>query len=143
MKTWKILKPVLTVIGIAVAGMGTAAIINKPKSVYADRPEEQNPFEGQKVRFVPDDKDPVNADGERGHLERLPASQVPATHVSTFYERVIKRGLDVILSFFGIIIASPVFLFLDWRISRPPPVPFFIGQNDIYLIKNESEQLFL
>ena len=28
-----------------------------------------NPFEGKRVVFVPDDNDPQNADGKRGHLK--------------------------------------------------------------------------
>ena len=50
--------------------MAIVAIIKKPSSVYANKPEEMNPMEGKKVRFVEDQEEKENADGVRGHLKR-------------------------------------------------------------------------
>ena len=47
------------------------AIIKKPNSVYRNKPAEQNPMEGKKVRFVENDDEKENADGVRGHLEAV------------------------------------------------------------------------
>ncbi len=61
MKIWKY---ILTAAGLVGAALGVSAIINKPKSIYMNKPEEKNPFEGKKVRFVRDANDTVNEDGE-------------------------------------------------------------------------------
>lgn len=93
-----------------------------PQSIYADQPEEQNPMEGRKVVFVEDSNDPVNADGKQGHLEAVANS----THIPTFYEKYVKRGFDVILSFGGLIVLSPVYAVtaLAIKIDDPGPVLF-------------------
>ena len=43
---------VITVLGTVAAGMAVVGIIKKPGSVYRDKPEEKNPMEGKKVKFV-------------------------------------------------------------------------------------------
>lgn len=109
------------------------AIIKKPNSVYRNKPAEQNPMEGKKVRFVGNDDENANADGVRGHLEAIGV----ADHKPSFYEKVFKRLIDIVLSFFGLVILSPVFLFLTlWIIiDDPGPVLFTqkrLGKNKQY-----------
>lgn len=109
------------------------AIIKKPGSVYRNKPEEQNHMEGRKVCFVENDDEKENADGMRGHLEAIGV----ADHKPSFYEKVIKRLIDIVLSFFGLVILSPVFLFLTlWIIiDDPGPVLFTqkrLGKNKQY-----------
>ena len=65
-----------------------------------------NPMQGQKVVFIECASDPVNADGVRGHLEAAGVSD----YSPGFYEKYIKRLLDIILSGVGLIVLSPVFL---------------------------------
>lgn len=93
-----------------------------PKSVYADQPEEQNPMEGKKVVFVEDENEPMNADGKCGHLEAVGASE----HIPTFYEKYVKRGLDIVLSFGGMVVLAPVYAVtaLAIKIDDPGPVLF-------------------
>ena len=64
-------KSVLATFGAVAAGVRAAVLVSKSNSVYKNHPEEQNPFEGKRVKFVRDENDPVNADGERGHLEEI------------------------------------------------------------------------
>ena len=109
------------------------AFIKKPNSVYRNKPAEQNPMEGKKVRFVENDDEKENADGVRGHLEAVGV----ADHKPSFYEKVFKRLIDIVLSFFGLVILSPVFLFLAlWIIiDDPGPVLFTqkrLGKNKQY-----------
>ena len=109
------------------------ALMKRPSSRYKDKPSEQNPMEGRTVRFVENTSEPENADGVRGHLE---ATGI-ASHRAGFYERVIKRLLDIILSFFGLVFLSPIFLVLSlWIvIDDPGPVLFTqkrIGRNKQY-----------
>jgi len=109
------------------------AIIKKSSSVYKNKPEERNPMEGKKVRFVENDAEKENADGVRGHLEAVGT----VDHKPSFYEKVFKRTIDVILSFFGLVILSPVFLVLTlWIIiDDPGPVLFTqkrLGKNKQY-----------
>ena len=106
----------------AAAALTAAAVIAKPGSVYRDKPEEQNPMEGKKVRFVEDETEPENADGVRGHLEAVG----PSDRKAGVYETVFKRIIDVILSFGGLVLLSPILLAITlWiRIDDPGPAIF-------------------
>jgi len=109
------------------------AIIKKPDSIYAYKSEERNPMEGKMVRFVENDAEKENADGVRGHLEAVGA----VDHKPSVYEKVFKRAIDIVLSFFGLVILSPVFLVLTlWIIiDDPGPVLFTqkrLGKNKQY-----------
>ena len=109
------------------------AIVKKPGSVYKNKPEERNPMEGKKVRFVENDAEKENADGVKGHLEAVGV----VDHKPSFYEKVFKRAIDIVLSFFGLVILSPMLLGLTlWIIiDDPGPVLFTqkrLGKNKQY-----------
>ena len=96
---------VLIILGVLVAGLlllGIIAIIKKPGSVYKNQPEQQNPMEGKKVIFVEDENDKENADGIKGHLKAVGESEKRRG----LYENVIKRVLDVVLSFGGLVVLA-------------------------------------
>ena len=129
----KVLLIILLVICAIALIMAILALIKKPSSVYKNKPEERNPMENKKVVFVENDSEKENADGVRGHLMAKGDSE----HKAGAYERIFKRLLDVILSFFGLLFLSPVFLFLTlWIvIDDPGPVLFTqkrIGKNKQY-----------
>ena len=107
--------------------MAIVAIIKKPSSVYANKPEEMNPMEGKKVRFVEDQEEKENADGVRGHLEAIGVTDQKAG----FYEKVIKRVIDIVLSFFGLLLLSPVFAVLSLWIVIDDPGPILFTQKRI------------
>lgn len=109
------------------AGMGVVAAIKKPGSVYKNKPDEKNPMEGKKVRFVEDENESENADGVRGHLEAIGETQ----HKAGIYEKYVKRILDVILSFGGLVVLSPVFLILSLWIVIDDPGPILFTQKRI------------
>lgn len=128
---------VLLIILAIIAGialiMALVAFITKPSSVYKNRPNEKNPMEGKIVRFIANNVEKENADGVRGHLEAIGE----ANHKAGIYEKVFKRIIDIILSFFGLVLLSPVLLFLCiWIvIDDPGPVLFTqkrIGKNKQY-----------
>ena len=109
------------------------AVWNKPKSVYKDNPKEWNSMQGQIVRFVENKDEQENADGVRGHLEAIG----PSNHQPGIYETYIKRVLDVVVSLSGMIVLSPIFLFLTiWiLVDNPGPVLFTqkrIGRDKQY-----------
>lgn len=112
------------------------SIIGKRKqgdSRYENDPEQKNPLEGKKVIFVENEDEPENADGARGHLEVVGVSD----YIPGFYEKYIKRGIDIILSFGGLVVLSPVFLGISIaiKIDDPGPVLFTqkrTGQNKKY-----------
>ena len=128
------------VIGVAVTVLGTVfvvtSIVGKKKkgdSTYENDPEQKNPLEGKKVVFIENEEEPENADGVRGHLEAVGDSE----HVPGFYEKYIKRGVDIILSFGGLVVLSPVLLGISIaiKIDDPGPVLFTqkrMGQNKKY-----------
>ena len=101
------------------------AIIKRPDSVYKNKPEEQNPMEGKMVCFVEVDTEKENADGVKGHLEAVG----DAHHDPSIYEKLFKRVIDIILSFFGLVILSPVFLVLTIRIIIDDPGPVLFTQK--------------
>ena len=107
--------------------MFLVAIIKKPSSIYTNKPEEKNPMEGKKVRFVENQNEKENADGVRGHLEAIGVT----SHKAEFYEKIIKRMIDIILSFFGLLLLSPVFAVLSLWIIIDDPGPILFTQKRI------------
>jgi O-antigen biosynthesis protein WbqP len=107
--------------------MYVIAMIKRPGSRYQDKPEEQNPMQGKMVRFVADESEKENADGVRGHLEAIGAS----SHKTGVYERVVKRCLDLILSFGGLVVLSPIFAFIAIWILIDDPGPVLFKQKRI------------
>ena len=124
MNPWLVV--LLIIVGLFVL-MYVVAMIKRPGSRYATAPEERNPMEGKMVRFVEDEDEPENADGVRGHLEAVGAS----SHHAGVYERVVKRVLDLILSFGGLVLLSPVFLILTLWILIDDPGPVLFKQKRI------------
>ncbi len=95
-------------------------------------------MEGKKVRLILCDDDPVNADGIKGHLEEVPSEETGEDfhlHKRSFYEIVIKRSFDILLSFMGLVLLSPVFLILCLAIVIDDPGPVFFAQKRIGLNK--------
>lgn len=119
MNPWLVVLLVLIVLFLV---MYIVAMIKRPGSRYKNDPSQQNPMQGKMVRFVENPTEPENADGMRGHLEAIATS----SHRAGAYERIGKRILDIILSFGGLVILSPVFLILSlWiKIDDPGPVLF-------------------
>ncbi len=113
---------VIAAIGAVLAVIGMAT---KPSSVYRHQKNEQNPMEGKRVKFVEDESEKENADGVRGHLEAVGDS----AHKACVYERFIKRSLDIILSFGGLLVLSPVFLVISIWILIDDPGPVFFTQK--------------
>ena len=118
---------IITVLGSVAAGMAVVGAIKKPGSVYKDKPEERNPMEGKKVRFVENADEPANADGVCGHLEAIGETN----HKAGVYEKYIKRGIDIILSFGGLVVLSPVFAILALWIVIDDPGPVLFTQKRI------------
>lgn len=129
----KVVLTILAILAVAFILMVILALAKKKSSVYGNEPEQRNPLEGKKVVFVENENEPENADGVRGHLEAVGESQ----HKAGVYEKYIKRGLDVLLSFGGLVVLSPVFLaiFIAIKIDDPGPVLFTqkrVGKNKRY-----------
>lgn len=109
-------------------------VIKKQKeSRYFHLPNEKNPFEGKKVIFIEDDNDEVNADGVRGHL----VAKGSTNYKPGFYVKYIKRLLDLVVSFLGLIVLSPVFLLILILIKIDDPGPAYftqkrVGQNKMF-----------
>ena len=128
------------VIGVSAAVLGTAFVTasvvskkKKPDTVYDNEPEQKNPLEGKKVVFVENEEEKENADGVKGHLEAIGDSD----HKAGIYEKYVKRGIDIALSFGGLVVLSPVFaaVALAIKIEDPGPVLFTqkrVGQNKQY-----------
>ena len=121
------------VVSTAFVGLTAIAKLNKGKSVYDDELNEKNPLEGKKVKFVENENDKENADGVKGHLEAVGESN----HQAGFYERYVKRGIDVVLSFGGLVVLSPIMgvIALAIKVEDPGPVLFTqkrMGQNKKY-----------
>lgn len=132
-KVKKIAEIVAVTTGTVFIGMNILAGKKKGSSVYENEPGQQNPLEGRKVVFVADENDNENADGVRGHLEAAGTLE----HHPGIYERYVKRALDVVLSFGGLVVLSPLYagISLAIMIDDPGPVLFTqkrMGQNKKY-----------
>lgn len=121
---------VYIILGIAIL-LVLLAVIKKPSSIYKNIPEEQNPMEGKKVRFIEDENEKENADGVRGHLEAIGETN----HKTSFYEKFVKRCFDIVLSFFGLVLLSPVFIFVSFWIMIDDPGPILFGQKRVGMDK--------
>ena len=114
-------------------GLNIIAKRKRADSVIENDSEQKNPFEGKKVVFVEDENDKENADGVRGHLESIGVSD----YKPSFYEKYTKRGIDLILSFGGLVLLSPIMGAISLAIKIEDPGPAFftqkrIGQNKQY-----------
>lgn len=132
-KVGKLIRITAVATGAALVGLSIVAKKKKPDSIYDNEPEQKNPLEGSKVIFVEDENDKENADGVKGHLEAVGYSE----YKSSMYERYIKRGTDIVLSFGGLVLLSPIMgaIALAIKIEDPGPVLFTqkrIGQNKQY-----------
>lgn len=114
-------------LGLAAASLSTLAFIKKSSSIYKDQPEQLNPMEGKLVKFVPDNDAPENADGERGYLKPCGNS----TPILNGYSRFVKRPIDIVLSFSGIILLSPVLAGISLVIIADDPGPVLFSQKRI------------
>lgn len=119
-------------LGASFITLSAIAKMKKPSSVYDDDPEQKNGLEGKKVQFIEDENDPENADGVRGHLVEIGESEQRNSSYIPF-----KRALDIILSFGGLVVLSPVFagIAIATKIDDPGPVLFVqkrVGKNKQY-----------
>ena len=133
MKIKKILKIITTILCTIFFVLIIVARKTKKDSVYDNASEEKNPMEGKKVIFIEDENDKENADGVKGHLEVVGET----LYKPGIYDKYVKRAIDIILSFAGLVVLSPVFLILSLAIiiEDPGPVLFTqkrLGQNKQY-----------
>lgn len=123
----KILK--VTAIGTGVTFFGLNMIAKKKKgdSVFEKEKDQKNPFAGKKVVFVEDESDEENADGVRGHLEAVGETKKS----KGIYDRYIKRAIDVVLSFGGLVVLSPIYAGIAIAIKIDDPGPVFFTQKRV------------
>lgn len=121
----KVILTILAILVVAFVLMAILALAKKGGSVYKNAPEQKNPLEGKRVVFVENENEPENADGVRGHLEAVSES----SHHAGVYEKYIKRMLDIILSFGGLVVLSPIFLVLAVAIYIDDPGPILFTQK--------------
>lgn len=123
---------ILTVIILFVA-LFILALSKKNDSLYRNNISEKNLMQGKIVEFVENEADEENADGLKGHLVAVGY----ATPIRSLYNKYLKRALDIIISFCGLIILFPVFLviIIAIKIDDPGPVLFIqkrVGENKEY-----------
>ena len=120
-------------LGAAFTALSAVAAVKRADSRYENEPAEKNPLEGKKVEFVPDESKSENADGQRGYLKAVGDC---AANLSA-YDKYVKRALDVVISFGGLVALSPVLagVAIVIRIDDPGPVLFTqkrVGENKQY-----------
>ena len=131
---WTVMLIILGILFAMLLLLGILAFVKKSDSVYKNQREQRNRMEGKEVVFVENENDKENADGVRGHLEAIGDSKKR----KGFYENVIKRVLDVILSFGGLVVLSPAFLVLIIAIVIDDPGPVLFTQKRV----GKSKQYF-
>lgn len=127
-------KKVIKYIGLGFAALGfifiglkAVASRKKGDSVYKNEPEQRNPMAGKKVVFIADENDKENADGVKGHLEEVGVSD----YQPGIYDRYIKRAIDIVLSFGGLVLLSPVYAIIALAIVIDDPGPVLFTQKRI------------
>lgn len=130
---WSIILTILKILLGIFVFLEIIALIDKPSSVYRNEPEQQNPMMGKNVEFAYDENDQENADGVRGHLIAVGECDL----WESIYDKYIKRLLDLVISFFGLVVLSPVFvsLIIAIVVDDPGPVLFTqkrVGKNKQY-----------
>lgn len=133
-KLKKIIEIATAILTVVFVGMSILAKKKKPSSIYEDATPQKNQFEGKRVILVENENDKENADGIRGHLEAIGET----SYHPSFYERYIKRAIDVILSFGGIVILSPIFVVIALAIKIEDPGPVFFTQKRV----GQNKQFF-
>lgn len=133
MKIKKIINILAGILPVIFVILSIIAIKKKKDSVYENQPDEKNLLEGKRVVFVEDEDKPENADGLRGYLQTTGESSFKPG----IYDRYVKRAIDIVLSFFGLIALSPVFALIALTIKLEDPGPVFfvqkrLGQNKQY-----------
>lgn len=101
------------------------AKLKKNTTTYKNEPSQKNPMEGKTVSFVYNEDEPENADGVRGHLEAIGNSD----YKPGFYEKYVKRGIDILLSFGGLVVLSPFLLGISVAIIIDDPGPVLFTQK--------------
>ena len=132
-KYQKFLIASIATIGVTLAITGVVATKKKKDSQYENDLDQKNPLEGKKVIVVENEDEPANADGVKGYLEAVGESE----YKPGFYEKYVKRGIDIALSFGGLVALSPLLLGIAVaiKIDDPGPVLFTqkrVGQNKKY-----------
>ncbi|MDE6469724.1 MAG: sugar transferase [Eubacterium sp.] len=107
-------------------------MIKKDDSVYKNDESQRNPIAGKKVEFVEDENDKENADGLKGHLVAVGNSN-PNKGI---YNKVFKRILDIVISFGGLVVLSPLFVGLVLAIKIDDPGPALFVQKRVGKDKN-------
>ena len=123
----KLLGITLATIGTVFVAISIFAKKKKKDSVYENDYSERNPFEKKKVIFVYDDNESQNADGVKGRLETIGESDFK----ESFYSKYIKRWIDVIISFFGLVFLSPIFVGVSIAIIIDDPGPVLFTQKRV------------
>lgn len=132
------------IVGASFVGLKALTKYKKGSHIYQNSLEEQNPFEGKKVIFVNDENVKENADGVCGYLEEIGDSDF----VPSFYDKYVKRAMDVVLSFGGLVVLSPVFAGVALAIMIEDPGPVFftqkrVGQNKKYFTLHKFRSMKL
>lgn len=126
-KFYKLVAACASVFAAGFAITSVIAMKKKGESQYENDPNQKNPMEGKQVIFIEDENDKENADGKSGHLEPVGNSD----YQSGFYERYLKRGLDIILSFTGLVVLSPLLLGISVAIKIDDPGPVLFTQKRV------------
>ena len=122
-----IIKYIVIVLAVLFVVLKVVAMCCKKGTIYENEPKQKNSMEGKKVIFVKDESEAKNADGERGHLEAVGNSE----YNGNVYDKYIKRLIDIILSFFGLVILSPIYIGFVIAILIDDPGPIFFTQKRV------------
>lgn len=123
----KVIGYILLVLLIIFVVMYIIAKIKKGDSVYKNDTAQKNIMQGKIVEFVEDENDDENADGLRGRLVAVGKSNPQKSVYNNFF----KRLLDIIFSFGGLVILSPVYLIIAVAIKIDDPGPVLFTQKRV------------
>lgn len=117
----KIINVLLTFVLVFFVNLKLIAILKYRDYIYENDKKQKNPLEGKKVIFIYDNNCEENSDGFRGYLKATDESD----YKIGFYEKHIKRIIDTVLSFGGLLVLWPLFLMIAIAIKIEDPGPIF------------------
>ena len=82
----------------------------------------------------------VSLGGKIDTLEGLPIVELPAARIARS-SRVVKRTIDLAGASVGLVLATPLFVFIAWRIKRDSPGPILFRQTRLGLNQREFTTL--
>ncbi len=88
--------------------------------------------QGKTVQILPDELDILSGKFKTQSIFGSPLIEIP-TELIQPWQRVAKRGIDIVVSFFGLLFLSPLLIAIGWKVRTSSAGPVFFRQERVGL----------